>query len=217
MTIIQIFFDFILHIDKYITIIIQNYGAAAYIILFFIIFCETGLVITPFLPGDSLLFIAGAFAARGAINAFLLFLTLSLAAIIGDSFNYMVGNYAGEKLISNNRLIKKRYIDKTKAFYEKYGGKTIILARFIPIIRTFAPFVAGIGAMKYKRFLFYNVIGGIAWVAIFIFSGYYFGRIPLVQENLTYLILLIILISILPLIIEFIKNKIKNKRVKNSL
>lgn len=217
MATIQIFFDFILHVDKYLDVIIQNYGAAAYIILFLIIFCETGLVIAPFFPGDSLLFIAGAFAARGTMNEFLLFLILSLAAIIGDSFNYMVGNYTGEKLISNNKLIKKEHIDKTKAFYEKHGGKTIILARFIPIIRTFAPFVAGIGAMEYKRFLSYNVVGGITWVAIFIFSGYYFGKIPFVQENLTYVILLIIFLSILPVIITFIKNKIKNKRVKNSI
>lgn len=217
MTIIQIFFDFILHVDKYLDVIIQNYGAVVYIILFFIIFCETGLVITPFLPGDSLLFIVGAFAARGTMNAFLLFLILSLAAIIGDSFNYMIGNYTGGKLILNNKLIKKEHIDKTKAFYEKHGGKTIILARFIPIIRTFAPFVAGIGAMEYKKFLSYNIIGGIAWVAIFIFSGYYFGRIPFVQENLTYIIFLIIFLSIIPVIIEFIKNKIRNRGVKNSI
>ncbi|MDO8509272.1 MAG: DedA family protein [Nanoarchaeota archaeon] len=217
MELISRFTDLILHVDKYLDILIQNYGTAIYVILFLVIFLETGLVITPFLPGDSLLFIAGTFASQGDMNVLLLFGLLSVAAIIGDSFNYWMGSYLGEKIFLRGRFVKKEYIDKTKDFYQKHGGKTIILARFVPIIRTFAPFVAGIGRMKYSRFLGFNIIGGIAWVGIFLFGGYYFGRIKFVQDNLTEFILLIIFISIIPIIIEVIRNKIKKRKTINTI
>jgi len=206
--------DFILHLDKYLDILIRDYGSVIYLILFAIIFIETGLIVMPFLPGDSLLFIAGAFAARGDMNVILLFIIMGLAAIIGDSFNYWIGNYIGEKVFANNRFVKKEYIDRTKEFYAKYGGKTIVLARFVPIIRTFAPFVAGVGKMKYSRFLGFNILGGLAWVGILLFGGYFFGRIQFVQDNLMKFILLIIFISIIPIIIEYARNR---KRKKTSL
>lgn len=205
------FIDFILHLDLYLDILIQNYGSVIYLILFLIIFIETGLVVMPFLPGDSLLFIAGAFAARGDMNIFLLFITLSIAAIIGDSFNYWIGSYIGNKVFTNNRFVKKEYIDRTKEFYAKYGGKTIVLARFIPIIRTFAPFVAGIGRMEYSKFLGFNILGGLAWVGILLFGGYFFGRIQFVQDNLMKFILLIIFISIIPVIVEYLRNRKRKK------
>lgn len=201
--------DFILHVDKYLNEIILNYGLATYIILFLIIFIETGIVIMPFLPGDSLLFVAGAFAALGSLNIILLFIVLSIAAILGDSVNYMIGKYFGERAFSGNRFFKKEYLIKTQEFYHRHGGKTIILARFIPIIRTFAPFVAGIGKMNYSRFLLFNIIGGIIWTALFLFAGYFFGGIPIVKDNLTLVIIGIIIISILPPIIQYIRHKIK--------
>jgi len=207
MNIISKLFDFIIHIDKYLGSIIQNYGTFSYLILFLIIFLETGLVITPFLPGDSLIFVAGTLAAKNSINVYLLFLILITAAILGDTFNYWIGNYFGENVFSKSRFFKKEYLDKTKEFYNKYGGKTIILARFIPIIRTFAPFVAGIGKMKYARFLSFNIIGGIGWVGIFLFGGYFFGNLKFVQDNLSLVVLAIILISFIPPIIEVIKRK----------
>ena len=206
MSIFSVLFDFIIHIDDYLGLIIDTYGVASYLILFIIIFLETGLVITPFLPGDSLIFVAGAFAARGVIDVFLLFFVFASAAILGDTVNYWVGEYSGSK-IENSRLLKKEYLNRTKEFYKKHGGKTIIFARFIPIIRTFAPFIAGIGKMDYIRFLAFNVVGGIIWVGLFIFSGFYFGQIEVVQENLTFIIMLIILLSFLPPLIEFFKNK----------
>ena len=205
--------DFVLHLDRYLDVLIQNYGSIIYLILFLIIFIETGLIVMPFLPGDSLLFIAGAFAARGDMNIFLLFIILSIAAIIGDSFNYWIGSYIGDKVFVKNRFVKKEYIDKTKEFYSKYGGKTIVLARFIPIIRTFAPFVAGIGRMEYSKFLGFNILGGLAWVGILLFGGYFFGRIQFVQDNLMKFILLIIFISIIPVIIEYIRNKKSRKKI----
>ena len=204
--------DFILHVDKYIGIIIQDYGLLTYFILFLIIFCETGLIITPFLPGDSLIFVAGAFAAKGYINVSALFLILALAAILGDTVNYWVGSFFGEKIFSKFKFLKKEYLERTKLFYEKHGSKTIIIARFVPIIRTFAPFIAGIGKMNYFRFLTYNIIGGIAWVAIFLFSGFFFGEIPIIEKNLTALIFIIIFISILPPIISYIRNKRKKDK-----
>ncbi len=201
--------DFILHVDKYIGIIIQNYGIFTYLLMFLVIFCETGLVVTPFLPGDSLIFVLGTFAAKGFLSFLLLFIILCFAAILGDTINYWIGNYFGEKLFSKNRFFRQEYMDKTKNFYEKHGNKTIILARFVPIIRTFAPFVAGIGKMNYFKFLSFNIIGGIAWVSIFLFGGYFFGGIPLIERNLSLVILIIIILSVLPAIVEYLKTRKK--------
>lgn len=200
-----------LHLDKYLNLIIQNYGIGTYIFLFIFIFCETGLVVIPFLPGDSLLFAAGAFASLGSLNIVLLLLILGMAAVIGDSVNYMIGKTIGSRLYQKNNLkfIKKEYLDKTREFYERHGGKTIIIARFIPIIRTFAPFVAGIGEMSYLRFISYNVVGGITWVSLFTFMGYYFGNLPAVKSNFTFVIFAIIFISILPGLIGFIKQNLR--------
>ena len=201
--------DFIIHIDEHLSLLIQNYGAFTYFILFLIILLETGLVITPFLPGDSLLFLVGTFAAQGAFNLILVFFILVFAAIIGDTVNYWIGNYFGERVFSKSFLFKEKYLEKTKQFYKKHGGKTIIYARFIPIIRTFAPFVAGVGAMNYPRFLAFNVLGGVAWVLIFLLGGYFLGGVQIVKENLTLVILIIIFISILPPVIEFIRHKLR--------
>lgn len=208
--------DFILHIDQYMVSIVQNYHAWAYAILFLIIFCETGLVVTPFLPGDSLLFVAGAISALPgmSIEIHLLVLILFIAAVLGDSCNYMIGHFFGQRLFQNpnSKIFKQSYLDKTHAFYRKYGGKTIILARFVPIVRTFAPFVAGMGKMHYYYFMIYNLIGGAVWVALFCYAGYFFGDLPFVQENLKLLIVAIIFISILPAVIEVIRAKLKNRK-----
>jgi membrane-associated protein len=207
------FIDLFLHLDKHLEVIITDYGVWTYLILFLIIFCETGLVVTPFLPGDSLLFAAGAFAGLGVMRADLLFLLLTVAAIIGDTVNYWIGHYIGPRAFSGNiRFLKKEYLERTHAFYEKYGGKAIVLARFVPIIRTFAPFVAGIGAMNYSRFIFYNVAGAIIWVGIFIYGGYFFGNLPAVQENFTLVILAIIFVSVVPMIVEFLKERLSTQR-----
>ena len=204
--------DFILHLDKHLNEIIQTYGIWTYLLLFLIIFMETGLVIFPFLPGDSLLFAAGTFAGLGVLNIWVLFIILSLAAILGDTVNYWIGRHAGSKLYSMEmRFIKKEHLDKTRHFYDKHGGKTIIIARFIPIIRTFAPFVAGIGKMNYLRFLSFNVIGGILWVTLFTSVGYYFGNIPIIKQNFTLVIMAIIVISLMPAILEFLKHYRKKK------
>ena len=203
--------DFILHIDKYLALIIQNYGTLTYLFLFLIIFIETGLVIAPFLPGDSLLFVAGTFAAQKALNLYFLIFLLIAAAILGDTLNYWIGSYFGEHVFAKSRLFNKEHLEKTKKFYEKHGGKTIIFARFIPIIRSFAPFVAGVSRMKYSRFLMFNVIGGISWVTIFILGGYFFGGIKFVQENLTYFIIGIIVVSFMPPVVELIRSKQKKK------
>lgn len=203
---IKEFIDIVLHIDKYLNIIISQYGFLTYFFLFFIIFLETGLVFTPFLPGDSLLFAAGTFASIGSLNIVLLIVILSLAAVIGDTVNYWIGNYLGEKLFSRN-LINKKYYDKTKDFYRKYGAKTIVLARFVPIIRTFAPFIAGVGKMDYLKFLSFNIIGGISWVSLFILLGYFFGKIQFVKDNFSVVIIFIIIISFVPVIIEAIKHR----------
>jgi len=197
--------DFMLHVDLYLTPLIKDYGNFVYVFLFLIIFIETGLVIAPFLPGDSLLFVAGAFAAAGALNIYFLFLLLSLAAIIGDSVNYFIGRFFGENVFS--RFIRDKHMERTKNFFNRHGKKTIVLARFVPIIRTFAPFVAGVGKMNYGSFLSYNIIGGIAWVAIFTFAGYFFGNIPLIKDNLSMVAILIIIISAIPIVIEYIKSR----------
>jgi len=202
-----------LHIDDYLSVIIKNYGAWTYALLFLIIFMETGLVVTPFLPGDSLLFAAGTFAGMGALNIGLLIIILIAAAILGDTVNYWIGHFIGPRAFSgNSRFLKKEYLDRTHDFFEKHGGKTIILARFIPIIRTFAPFVAGVGAMSYGRFLLYNIVGGIVWVTLFTLGGYYFGRLPFVQENFTIVVLAIILISVLPAAYEFLKSRLESSK-----
>jgi membrane-associated protein len=202
--------DIILHMDKYLGQIIQEYGTWTYLLLFVVIFIETGLVVVPFLPGDSLLFAAGTFAGMGYLNISILFMLLAAAAILGDTVNYWIGHTIGPRAFSGNiRFLKKEYLDRTHAFYEKHGGKTIIIARFIPIIRTFAPFVAGVGAMTYPKFISYNVIGGVAWVALFTFGGYFFGNLTIVQENFSFVIFAIIFISVLPAIIEFIRSRLK--------
>lgn len=204
--------DLFLHLNDYLGDIIGEYGVWTYLLLFLIVFCETGLVVTPLLPGDSLLFLAGTFCSQGAIRIDLLILVLCIAAIAGDTVNYWIGHKIGPKVFKreNSRFFKKKYLEQTHAFYEKHGGKTIIIARFIPIIRTFAPFVAGIGAMSYPKFIAYNIIGGIAWVLIFIFAGYFFGNIPFVKNNYSTVILAIVFISILPGIVEFIRAKRKS-------
>jgi membrane-associated protein len=205
--------DFILHIDVHLVEIVNNYGLLTYAILFLIIFAETGFVFTPFLPGDSLLFAAGAIAAIGNLNILLIWFILVIAAILGDTANYWIGHFFGKKILSKNLpLIKEEYIEKTNNFYEKHGGKTIILARFVPIIRTFAPFVAGVGQMHYTKFLSYNVIGGVLWISLFSLAGFFFGNISFVKHNFTIVVLVIILISVLPMIIETVKHKRKAKK-----
>ena len=213
----KIVIDFVLHIDVHLSEIIQSYGVWTYLILFLIIFCETGLVVTPFLPGDSLLFAAGAFAARGDLHVLWLFVLLSIAAILGDTANYWIGNLVGPKVFHQEhvRFLNKEYLNRTHQFFEKYGGKTIIIARFVPIIRTFAPFVAGIGSMTYTRFISYNIIGGIVWIASFAFAGYFFGNIPMVKKNFTLVIFAIIIISILPGVIEFMRQHRLHKKNSN--
>lgn len=208
MEFIQGIAGFIFHIDKHLSILIEHTGVWSYLVLFLIIFAETGLVVTPFLPGDSLLFAAGALAGIGAFNVSALFILLLVAAIAGDSFNYMVGKAIGEKMLKkHSRFLKKEYLDRTHSFYEKYGGKTIILARFVPVVRTFAPFVAGVGKMKYVHFLAYNVFGGLLWVSLFVFGGFFFGNTPMIKNNFSVTILVIIVLSILPAIIEIWKHR----------
>jgi membrane-associated protein len=201
-------FEFILHIDKYLGEIITNYGRLTYFILFAIVFMETGFVVTPFLPGDSLLFAAGAVAATGALNVVLLFVLLAIAAIIGDSVNYWLGNRIGPRVFQEDtRFIKKEYLIRTQEFYEQHGGKTIFLARFIPIIRTFAPFVAGVGTMRYNRFILYNVVGALVWTSVFIFAGYFFGNIPFVKNNFGLVVIVIIVISVIPVGFELFQSR----------
>ncbi|MBI5476606.1 MAG: DedA family protein [Ignavibacteriales bacterium] len=213
MELINTLFDFIIHIDVHLQQLIATYGSWTYAILFLIIFCETGLVITPFLPGDSLLFAAGTFAAAGSLDPWWLFLLLSIAAFLGDTVNYWFGAIVGPKIFhkENVKFLNKEYLERTHKFYEKHGGKTIIFARFIPIIRTFAPFVAGIGRMTYIKFISYNIIGGILWVATFVFAGYYFANISVVKNNFTMVIFAIIIISAIPPVIEYLRIKFKSK------
>ncbi|MDO8786037.1 MAG: DedA family protein [Syntrophales bacterium] len=203
------FFDFFIHLDRHLSTVIQSFGGWTYVLVFLIIFCETGLVVIPFLPGDSLLFGLGAFAAVGVLEVDLLFILLSIAAVGGDTVNYAVGKFVGPKIFHREgaRFFNKEYLERTHLFYEKYGGKTIVIARFVPIIRTFAPFVAGIGAMTYWRFACYNILGGISWIAVFIFGGYYLGNLSVVKQNFSLVVFAIIFLSVLPGVIEFFRQR----------
>ncbi|OGL44951.1 MAG: hypothetical protein A2149_06395 [Candidatus Schekmanbacteria bacterium RBG_16_38_11] len=215
MELIRTFIEILMHLDKYLDVIIKDYGSWTYLILFVIIFCETGLVITPILPGDSLLFAAGALAAGGSLKASVLFVLLSIAAVAGDTVNYWIGYIVGPKVFhkENVRFLNKQYLNRAHQFYEEYGGKTIIIARFVPIIRTFAPFVAGIGKMTYMRFISYNIFGGVLWIGAFIFGGQFFGNIPIVKKNFTFVIFAIIIISIMPGVIEYFRQRQKVREV----
>jgi membrane-associated protein len=208
MEILAYVIDIFIHLDVHLSELIAMFGPMTYVILFLVIFCETGLVVTPFLPGDSLLFVVGAFAAKGDFDVTLIFIILSIAAIAGNMVNYQIGRYLGPKVFQGEtRFLKKEYLDKTHAFYEKHGAKTIVIARFLPIIRTFAPFVAGIGRMDYKRFTIYNLVGCVAWLAAFILGGYFFGNMPIVKKNLTLVIFAIIVISFVPGVIEILRHR----------
>ena len=208
MEIFKEFFDIVLHLREHIGELIARFGPYIHIIFFVVIFCETGLVLTPFLPGDSLLFTAGAFAALGRLNVWLMFVLLSVAAILGDTVNYWIGHYLGPRVFQweKSRFFNPEHLKRTHAFYEKYGGKTIILARFVPIVRTFAPFVAGIGAMTYPKFILYNVAGGVAWVAICLSAGYWFGNLPWVAKHFELVIVAIVFVSVLPMVYEYWKS-----------
>lgn len=209
MELLSQFVDLFLHLDRHLAALVANYGTWVYAILFLIVFCETGLVVMPLLPGDSLLFVAGTLAGAGHLDPVLLGLLLMVAAILGDTVNYAIGRHVGPAVFRNEqaRFFKREYLLRTQAFYEKHGGKTIIIARFIPIIRTFAPFVAGVGTMAYRRFLSFNVVGGIAWVVLFVGAGYFFGDLPVVKQNLTLFIFAIIVLSILPGVIEYLRHR----------
>ncbi|HKQ26823.1 MAG TPA: DedA family protein [Burkholderiales bacterium] len=205
MDLIAGFLDLVVHLDQHLRALAQNYGNWIYAVLFLIVFLETGLVVTPFLPGDSLLFVAGTIAAGGELHVHALVLLLICAAVVGDSVNYAVGRYIGPKVFrfEDSRFFKRAYLNRTHAFFERHGGKTIIIARFVPIIRTYAPFVAGIGAMSYRHFLAFNVIGAILWVVLLTYAGYFFGNLPVVKDNLTLVVVGIIVLSIMPGIVEF--------------
>jgi len=205
--------DLFLHLDEYLATIINNYGTWTYGILFVVIFVETGLVVMPFLPGDSLLFAAGTFAALGSLNVWFIVGLLAVAAVTGDAVNYSIGHYLGDRAY-NVKWVKREYLDKTHAFFEKHGGKAIFLARFVPIVRTFAPFVAGIGKMSYSYFATYNIVGGITWVAIFTLLGYFFGNLEFVKKNFEFVIIAIILISVLPMVFEWLKARREAKQAK---
>lgn len=208
-------FHIFLHVDEYLGDIVRAIGVWTYVLLFLVIFAETGLVVTPFLPGDSLLFAAGAIAALvpDTLNVVLLILVLSAAAILGDTVNYWIGHWVGPKAFSGKvRFLKQEHLERTNAFYAKHGGKTIILARFVPIVRTFAPFVAGIGAMNYSKFILYNVVGGIVWVTMFALLGYFFGNVPFIQKNFEYAIIAIVLLSLAPAIYEVLAEKLRSRR-----
>ena len=206
-------FDFILHIDRHLSEIIADYGTWTYLILFAIVFIETGLVVFPFLPGDSLLFAAGALAATGSLNVWVVFGLLAAAAILGDTVNYWIGNRVGPRVFKEDvRFLKREHLERTQKFYEKHGGKTIFLARFIPIIRTFAPFVAGVGTMRYGKFIGYNVVGGLVWTSGFTFAGYFFGNIPIVRDNFGLVVIAIIVISVLPVVYELLQHRLRPRQ-----
>ncbi|WP_066397920.1 DedA family protein [Neobacillus mesonae] len=207
--------DIFLHLDKHLNLYMNEYGIYIYLILFIIVFCETGLVIMPFLPGDSLIFATGALAAAGSIKLMPIYLIFCLAAILGDTVNYSIGHFLRDKVSAreNIRFIKKEYLDRTTEFFDMHGSSTIILARFVPIIRTFAPFVAGVGTMPYRKFLSYNAIGGILWVSIALFAGFFFGNIPIVKNNFSIVVLGIVVVSLLPIVFTYIKNKMADKNI----
>lgn len=213
MDIITQIVGFILHIDVYLRDIVANYGVWAYAVLFVVVFCETGLVVTPFLPGDSLLFAGGALAATSGLNVFVLWGVLFLAAVLGDASNYWIGHKLGPRVLAkeDSRILKKAYLDKTHAFCERHGKKTIVLARFVPIVRTFAPFVAGVGSMTYRSFFAYNVVGGLLWVSAFVWLGYLFGNVPAVEHNFTLVIVAIVLISVVPGVVEYVRHKMAGR------
>jgi membrane-associated protein len=217
MDLIKRIIDFVIHLDKYLSGLIQTYGLWTYLILFFVIFLETGFVVTPFLPGDSLLFAAGTFAAVKALNVVWLIVILSGAAVLGDTVNYWIGHFVGPKVFTQekSRFFRKEHLERTHKFYEKYGAETIIIARFVPIIRTFAPFIAGIGRMSYWKFISYNVIGGLGWVLILVMGGYFFGNIPVVRENFGLVIIAIIVISTIPAAVELLRHR-REARQKSS-
>lgn len=216
MDLIKQFIDLVLHLDQHLSALVASYGVWTYAILFLIIFCETGLVVTPFLPGDSLLFAVGALAAlpESGLDVFWVFVLLSLAALCGDNVNYWIGYTVGPKVFrgEGSRLLNKKHLERTHKFYEKHGGKTVIIARFMPIIRTFAPFVAGIGRMAYARFLSYSIAGAVLWMASFLYAGYFFGNIPFVKKNFTLVVLAIIFISLLPGVIEFLRHRAEQRK-----
>jgi membrane-associated protein len=205
---IKYLIDFVLHLDKYLNLIISATGNWTYLVLFFVIFIETGLVVTPFLPGDSLLFAAGALASTPdhVLDVKIMWVLVAIAAVLGDTANYWIGHFIGPKVFtSNSRWLKREYLERTQAFYQKHGGKTIFLARFVPIIRTFAPFVAGIGEMRYSYFITYNIVGGIVWTALFTFGGYFFGNLDFVQKNFSLVVIAIVIISVIPAVVEYLK------------
>jgi membrane-associated protein len=207
------FIDLFLHLDKHLGELVKEYGTWTYLVLFVIVFCETGLVVTPILPGDSLLFAAGAIAALGSLNPHLLVVLLTIAAVLGDAVNYQIGRYVGPAVFKkeDSRYFKRAHLEKTHAFYERYGGKTIIIARFVPIVRTFAPFIAGVGQMSYKRFALYNVVGAVLWVVIGVYAGYLFGGLKIVKENFSLIIIAIVFISLLPAVFEYWRAKQRKK------
>lgn len=216
MTIVKSLIDLFLHLDTHLSAIITQYGAWTYGLLFVVIFIETGLVVTPFLPGDSLLFAAGTFAALGSLNIWFLFVLLAAAAVLGDTVNYWIGHYLGDRAY-NIKWIKREYMDRTATFFDKYGRKTIFLARFVPIVRTFAPFVAGVGKMSYPAFISYNVFGGIVWVTLFTFAGYFFGNIPFIRHNFSLVVLAIVLISVVPMVVEAVKAQREARQAKTEV
>lgn len=216
MELVRTLIDLFLHLDEHLNTVIQSYGTWTYVLLFLIIFLETGVVVTPFLPGDSLLFAAGALAALDGspLNVMLLFVLLFIAAVLGDTANYWIGNQIGPRVFQRDyRFLKREHLEQTQRFYAKHGGKTVVLARFVPIVRTFAPFVAGVGTMHYGQFIVYNILGGFLWTAIFIFSGYFFGNIPFVKQNFEFVVVAIILISLLPMVIEYFRGRKQQTQV----